>query len=82
MRARMRCARLEESMSAEAKEDTAKTDRDALRVLLANARLNPGPEQFEEIADAFVYVKAMTARLHSGFTFEAEPAHVFTPTKF
>jgi hypothetical protein len=76
-------ARAEASMSTQAsKEDTAKTDRDALRVLLANARLNPGPEQFEEIVDAFVHVKAMTARLHSGFPFEAEPAHVFTPTKF
>jgi hypothetical protein len=63
-------------------EETKKADREALAVLLANARLNPGPEQFEEIADAFVYVKAMTARLHAGFPFEAEPAHVFTPVKF
>jgi hypothetical protein len=66
-------------MSAEAPN---KADRDALAVLLANARLNPGPQQLEEIAEAFEFVKAMTARLHSGFPFEAEPAHVFTPTKF
>jgi hypothetical protein len=70
----------EGSMSTE--EAKKKTDRDALAALLANARLNPGPEQFEEIAEAFEYVKAMTARLHSGFPFEAEPAHVFTPLKF
>lgn len=59
-----------------------KIDRAELAVLIRNAGIEPTPEQFEEIADAYGHVCAMLDRLHRDFPFEAEPAHVFTPLKF
>ena len=43
--------------------------------------LAPSPAQFDEIVEAYGYVRAMTARLKSGFDYDAEPAHVFVPER-
>ena len=56
--------------------------RETIATLVAQAGLKPGPEQFEEICDAYPHVVAMVKRLHTNFAFSDEPAHVFVPTKF
>lgn len=56
--------------------------RDTIATLLAQAGLNPGPEQFAEICDAYPHVAAMVKRLHTHFAMADEPAHVFVPAKF
>lgn len=56
--------------------------RETIATLVANAGLEPGPEQFAEICDAYPHVAAMVKRLHTHFAFADEPAHVFIPTKF
>ena len=56
--------------------------RETIATLVAQAGLKPGPEQFEEICDAYPFVAAMTKRVHTHFAFADEPAHVFIPMKF
>ncbi len=56
--------------------------RETIVTLVAQAGLKPGPEQFEEICDAYPHVVAMVRRLQTHFAFADEPAHVFVPTKF
>ena len=55
--------------------------RDEVEVLVKAAGLAPSPEQFDEIVEAYGYVRAMTARLKSGFGYGSEPAHVFVPER-
>jgi hypothetical protein len=56
--------------------------RDEVAVLVKAAGLAPSPAQFDEIVDAYGYVRAMTARLKSGYGYDAEPAHVFVANVF
>lgn len=56
--------------------------RETLATLIAQANMQPGPEQFEEMYDAFLHLSAMVKRLHTHFAMGDEPAHVFTPVKF
>ena len=55
--------------------------RDEGAGLVKAAGLAPSPAQFDEIVEAYGYVRAMTARLKSGFDYDAEPAHVFVPER-
>jgi hypothetical protein len=55
--------------------------RDEVAVLVKAAGLAPSPAQFDEIVEAYGYVRAMTVRLKSGFDYGAEPAHVFVPER-
>jgi hypothetical protein len=55
--------------------------RDEVAVLVRAAGLAPSPAQFEEIVEAYGYVRAMTARLTSDYGYEVEPAHVFVPER-
>ena len=55
--------------------------RDEVAVLVQAAGLAPSPAQFDEIVEAYGYVRAMTARLKSDYGYEAEPAHVFVPER-
>jgi hypothetical protein len=61
--------------------DRVDVPRDEVAVLVQAAGLAPSPEQFDEIVEAYGYVRAMTARLKSDYGYEAEPAHVFVPER-
>ena len=63
-------------------ETASPSERAELAVLINNAGIDATPEQFEEMAQAYVHVRAMVGRLQRSFPFAAEPAHVFTPLKF
>jgi len=54
---------------------------DEVAILLKAAGLAPSKAQFDEIVEAYGYVRAMTARLRSGFGYGSEPAHVFVPER-
>ena len=55
--------------------------RDEVAVLVQAAGLTPSPAQFDEIVEAYGYLRAMTARLKSDYGYEVEPAHVFVPER-
>jgi hypothetical protein len=61
--------------------DRVDVSRDEVAVLLRAAGLAPTPEQFDEIVEAYGYVRAMTARLKSDYGYAVEPAHVFVPER-
>ena len=55
--------------------------RDEVVMLVKAAGLTPTPAQFEEIVEAYGYVRAMTARLKSDYGYGDEPAHIFMPER-
>ena len=61
--------------------DRVNLSRHEVAVLVEAAGLAPSPTQFDEILDAYGYVRAMTARLRSDYGYEVEPAHVFVPER-
>ena len=61
--------------------DRLDVSRTEVAVLVKAAGLEPSQSQFEEIVEAYGYLRAMTARLHSGFGYGSEPAHVFVPER-
>ena len=60
---------------------TERVSRDEVAVLVKAAGLAPSPAQFDEIVEAYGHVRAMTARLASGYGYDVEPAHVFVPER-
>ena len=56
--------------------------RDEIAVLVRLAGLDPSPEHFAQIVEAWGHVEQMLARIRRARPYAAEPAHVFTPAKF
>lgn len=61
--------------------DLVEVSREEVAALVKAAGLSPSPAQFDEIVEAYGYVRAMTARLKSDYGYEAEPAHIFVPER-
>ena len=61
--------------------DRLDVSRTEVAVLVKAAGLEPSQSQFEEIVEAYGYLRAMTTRLQSGFGYGSEPAHVFVPER-
>lgn len=61
--------------------DRLDVSRTEVAVLVKAAGLEPSQSKFEEIVEAYGYLRAMTARLQSGFSYGSEPAHVFVPER-
>ena len=61
--------------------DRLDVSRTEVAVLVKAAGLEPSQSQFDEIVEVYGYLRAMTARLQSGFGYGSEPAHVFVPER-
>jgi len=56
--------------------------REEIAILARRAGLELTAEHFDQLCSAYEHLERMLGRIRRGRSYAAEPAHVFTPTKF
>ena len=56
--------------------------REEIAVLAHRTGLDLSREHFDQLCSAYEHLERMLGRIRRGRSYDAEPAHVFTPAKF